>query len=160
MILIYIALHEKISSSGPLQRLHIMESIQIIDLMMLWRPAVALPCSKQVYVPKAATGGGQSILRQGKLSLFLPSNASLREHLQFGVLAKTECTTTQVLLVQPDCRGLQSAAGFADCSMSDPGWMCPVIMPATDNCLFCWLKRNTNRRGKQTTTGYWPCFAT
>ena len=124
---------------------------------MLWGPAVASPCSKQVYVPKAATGGGQSILRQGKLPLFLPSNASLREHLQFGVQAKTGCTTTQVLLVWPDCRGLQSAAGFADCSMFDPGWMCPVITTVTDNCLFCWLKRNTTER-KINHYGSWILF--
>ena len=156
MISVYIALEEKISSSGSLRRLKTMEKP---DLMMLWGPAVALLCSKQVSVPKAALRGGQSILRQGKLSLFLLSNALLKEYLQFGILDLTGYTATEVLLVWLDCRGLQSAAGFADCSTSDPGWMNgyelqhPRTFSSAD-----W--RGIPGRGKHTTTGVWPCFAT
>ena len=87
------------------------------------------------YVPKAALMEGQFVLKQEKLSLLLPSNAPLRQHPQFGILVYNR--TTQVLLVWLDCRALQCAAGFADCSMFDPGRMCPVIMPTTDNSLFC-----------------------
>ena len=114
--------------------------------------------TKQVYVPKAAIVEGQSTLKQEKLSLFLPSNAPLREHPQFGILAITGPTATQILLFWLDCRALQSAADFADCSMFDSGRMCPVIMPATDNSLFCWLKRNTRER-KTNHGGVWPCCA-
>ena len=84
-------------------------------------------------------------MRQGKLSLFLPSNASRKAHLQFGILAVTGYKPRRFHGAGRTQRTAVCARG-ADCSRLDPGCTCPVPAPATENGLFCGLKRNPRER--------------